>query len=199
MNPFQNTRTLALVLTLSAATLLSSASRLSAADDAPPAEAPKSPSARSRVASGGRGQEFARVLTDAQREQFRDAMIAQRESLRDLEDRLPRLRRAVSEATLADPLDETAVRQAARALAEAEADRTLVRARAIAKIRPSLSDDQVRQLRDMMAEPGVFLRPFAQNAGGPGSGAGPDNPARPPREGSDLPPPRRSKPPAKTP
>lgn len=130
------------------------------------------------------------VLTPEQRMEFRDEMSPHREKLRELEEKQGTLRREFEEALFAEKLDEKTVREKSAAMAEIEAERSLIRARAFAKIRPSLTEEQLERLERMRAEAGRAQR------------MGPDGGFRRPRppEGEDerevLPPPAPPRPPA---
>jgi Spy/CpxP family protein refolding chaperone len=134
----------------------------------------------------GRNMGFARILTEEQREQVRLMMQEQREELRKLDERVQRLQREIEEEVFAGQLNEDAVREKARALAQAQAERTVFRARVIARIRPTLTGEQLEQLKQVW---GAASRPIRPNRR-------PEQPGRPPleREGEDLPPPRRATP-----
>ena len=145
------------------------------------------------------------VLDEEQRAEFRQAMQSHREELRDLEQRAAKLRREYDEALFAENLDEKLVREKSTALAEIDTDRALIRARAFAKVRPSLSDEQLERLRNFRADMQRDMRPQAGVFRGPRDGEGqfdnrPDRPRRlrPPGEedrGTGLPPPAPPEPP----
>jgi hypothetical protein len=145
------------------------------------------------------------VLTPEQRMDFRDEMIPHREKLRELEEKQATLRREFEEALFADKLDEKQVREKSAAMAEVEAERSLIRARAFAKIRPSLTDEQLERLKTMRAEAGRVQRMGGDGGfrrfqeGGPGPDDRFDRPRRPrPPEGEldVLPPPAPPRSPA---
>jgi Spy/CpxP family protein refolding chaperone len=180
-------------LSIALATVASSVALLAAEPDSEPRRRPGPPGGEP-----GRGQRLApmqrpggvpveAVLNNEQRVQFREEMEAQRDKLRELEQKAAKLRRELDEALFSEKLDEKAVREKSSALAEVDAERSLIRARAFAKVRPSLSEEQLERLNRMRAEPGP----------GPGFRGGD---FRPPREG-ELPPgdrgarPRRPNPP----
>jgi Spy/CpxP family protein refolding chaperone len=137
------------------------------------------------------------VLNDEQRAEFREAMEGQRDKLRELDEKNMRLRRQLDEAMIAKELDEREVRRLSLALAEIEADRTVMRARALAKVRPSLTDEQLERLKNLRAEMGPGMRPAEG-----GFRPIPQRQFRPPvdREPEDvLPPPAPPRPPEKAP
>jgi Spy/CpxP family protein refolding chaperone len=91
---------------------------------------------------------FERVLTEDQRVSFREAMESQRDKLRELGEELRAARREALEASVTREFDEELVRQKAMAVAQAEAEMAVLRARALSQIRPSLSADQIERLRN---------------------------------------------------
>ena len=100
------------------------------------------------------GMPFARVLNDEQREQLREAMQANREKMREMGERQQKLRAEMEEVIFADKLDEDAVRKRAAELAEMDAQRQIFQARAFQKVRPSLSPEQLTQIKKMREEMG---------------------------------------------
>ena len=150
------------------------------------------------------GFPIASVLNEEQRVEFRQEMQAHREEMRDLEQRAARLRREYDEALFAEKLDEKLVREKSKALAEIDTDRALIRARAFAKVRPSLSDEQLERVKNLRADIQRDMRP-PPGVRGPRDGEGqfdnrPDRSRRPrpPQEedrGTGLPPPAPPEPP----
>jgi hypothetical protein len=104
-----------------------------------------------------------RVLNEEQRAGFRAELESQREHLREVNEKASTLRRELDEALFADKLDEQSVRDKSAALAEVETERSLIRARALAKVRSSLSESQLERLRNLRAE-------MSREGGGPGEG-----------------------------
>lgn len=153
---------------------------------------------------GRGGMPMEAILNDEQREKFGEEMLAQREKNRELNEKFMKLRREVDQALFAEKVDEKLIREKSMALAEVEVERSLIRARAFAKIRPSLSEEQLERLKDLRSEMGRGPQ------GGPGNFRGPADGPRPgqrrpgPPEGAEgdnvLPPPapqKRPAPPAK--
>lgn len=144
------------------------------------------------------------VLTQEQREQFFEEMSAQREKNGQLnpDEKFMKLRRELDQALFAEKLDEALIRRKSMELAEIDLERSLIRARAFAKIRPLLSEEQLERLKGMRAEMGRGPQ------GGPGGEfRGPPDGGRPggrrpqglpPGGGGDdiLPPPAPPRPPA---
>lgn len=154
-------------------------------------ERPRRPSPQADVPRGERPQGNARrpggfpedLLSEEQRAQVRDFMEAHRERQGDLDEKTRQLRRELEEATYADQLDEKLIREKASALAGLESERVLIRAKAFAKIRPSLTPEQLEKIKKRRAElaPGRGLRserpPLEQRPRKPE--ARPDQPDRP--------------------
>lgn len=126
----------------------------------------------------GGGMPVESILTEEQRERFGEEMFAQREKARDLNEKFMKLRREIDQALFAEKLDEKLVREKSLELAEVEVERSLIRARAFAKIRPSLSEEQLERLKDLRSEMGRGPQ------GGPGGFRGP---ADGPRQGQRRP------------
>lgn len=153
---------------------------------------------------GGGGVPMEAVLTEEQREKFVEEMFAQREKNRQLnpDEKFMKLRRELDQALFGEKLDEELVRKKSLELAEIELERSLIRARAFAKIRPSLSAEQLERLKQMRSEMG--RGPQGGQGGefrGPPDGLRPGGrrPQGPPQaEGGDdiLPPPAPPRPPA---
>lgn len=145
------------------------------------------------------------ILTEEQRQKFVEEMFAQREKNRQLnpDEKFMKLRRELDQALFGEKLDEELVRKKSMELAEIDLERSLVRARAFAKIRPSLSPEQLERLKEMRSEMG---RGPQGGQGGEfrwspdGVSTGGRRPQGPPQaEGGDdvLPPPRPPAAPAK--
>ena len=125
------------------------------------------------------------VLTPEQRESMRKLLADSREGIHALEEQLRTARQDAFTATLGTNYDETVVRQKLEAAAQIEVQLNLIRARAVSKLQPPLSAEQIEQLKSP-AEPRHLIR-------------GPQSPAktpapRPPaglRDENDLPPPAK--------
>jgi Spy/CpxP family protein refolding chaperone len=96
------------------------------------------------------GPGFDRFLNEAQRERLREAVSDQRETMRKLDARSAELRRDIEESLLAEKLDEKALRKKSAELAEIQTERQLLRARAFARIRESLTPEQIERIRERM-------------------------------------------------
>lgn len=108
-------------------------------------------------------------LTEEQREQLREAMQQNRPKLQELEQNLREARRELNEAIFAEKYDEATTRQKAMAVAQLETERVLLRARALDKIRPTLTPVQLERLKQMPLEFAVGPPGPPEKAGPPGS------------------------------
>ena len=87
------------------------------------------------------------LLTEDQRASFRQAMEGQREKMRDLEQKSAEARRELMEAALVDKFNESAVRKKLDALMAIDAEVTMLRIKAFAKMDPPLTAEQMEKLR----------------------------------------------------
>ena len=140
---------------------------------------------------GPQGQFFPmlqRVLTDDQRASLREAMEAQREPMRDLEEKIRAVRKDLMQASLAEKFDEVAIRNKALEAGKLDAELTVLRAKAFSQMKPPLSAQQIEQIKNP---------PPPENGGGPNPGEfrrRPDRPPGGPRDEHDLPVPPKPKP-----
>jgi len=124
-----------------------------------------------------------RVLTEEQRDSFRQAMEDQRDKLREFEEKVRDARKEMIATGLAKEFDEEAVRKKALEVGKLEAELTVLRAKALAKVKPPLSVEQIEQIKNPPPfNPGEFR--------GTNRGDAPTRPNRPPagpRDEHDLP------------
>jgi Spy/CpxP family protein refolding chaperone len=137
------------------------------------------------LAAGGRFfPALNRVLTDEQRQSLRVALEPQRDKMPALEEKARASRRALLDAALGGKFDENLVRQSAEASAGAEAELTVIYARALSQMRPPLLEQQLQELKNF--QPGQF-----QAQSGPPTVSAPDKhlelPPPLPRDTNDLP------------
>lgn len=92
-------------------------------------------------------------LTDAQSAQIRQMLDASRSQMTTQFQALGSARQALRQATLASPVNEGAIRNAAQALAQAEGDAALLRAQVHARIVPLLTPDQQQKFAAAGMEP----------------------------------------------
>ena len=98
-----------------------------------------------------RGQLFPmmeRVLTEEQKESLRAAMETQREKTRALDEKIRDARRELFKAGLTDSFDEESIRAKAIEVGKLDAELTVLRAKAFSKMKPSLSAEQIEQLKN---------------------------------------------------
>lgn len=107
------------------------------------------PRAERTVASPQGGTSLERFLNDEQRREFTEAMRSSRAKLREMSKRQQQLRAEMQEAMVADKLDEEGIRKRAAEIAEIDAQRQILQARAFQKVRPSLSGDQLEQFKNV--------------------------------------------------
>jgi Spy/CpxP family protein refolding chaperone len=93
------------------------------------------------------------VLTADQRARYRTAVEASRARVQELDAQLQLARHELDEAVLAEHLDELQVREKAAAISQLEGEKAVLRARALATIRPTLTPEQVGLLRARNAGP----------------------------------------------
>jgi Spy/CpxP family protein refolding chaperone len=102
------------------------------------------------LAGNGRLQAYERilrVLTDEQRSSLREAIFAQREKSRSLEQQIGEARREIFESALVDKFDEQTVRKKLMAAAKMETDLSVIRFKAFSEMKPPLSAKQLDQIR----------------------------------------------------
>jgi Spy/CpxP family protein refolding chaperone len=97
------------------------------------------------------------VLTEQQRASMRQATVADREKVRELEEKIRNTRRELFELGLREKFDEAAVCEKANTAAKLDADMMVLRVKAISQIRPPLTAEQIQKIRSSpaaeMAEP----------------------------------------------
>ena len=127
-----------------------------------------------------------RVLTDGQRKSFRAALEPERAKTQPLEEKLIVLRRALLDEITGGKFDEAAARQNAEESAKAEAELTVIFAKALSQIQPPLSAQQIEQMKNFQPGQGQFQpqsAPQAEIAPRPKM----DLPPPLPRDSNDLP------------
>lgn len=91
--------------------------------------------------------QFIRVMNEEQRGKYRAAVEANREQKQKLMARLRNARREMNEVKVGEKFDEAAFRAKAEAAAKIQVEIDLLDARAFAQIRPSLTEEQVKQIK----------------------------------------------------
>lgn len=100
-----------------------------------------------------------RVLTDAQRKSFHAALASQFQKIPPLEEKMRSSRLALLDEIAGGKFDEAAARQSAQDSAQAEAELTVIIAKALSQMQPPLSAQQIEQLKNF--QPGQFQPPAA--------------------------------------
>jgi Spy/CpxP family protein refolding chaperone len=142
----------------------------------PPGDRPRAErgEARPQPQPGGPGlAQIERVLTEEQREDMRSIMMAQREAMRETNEKIRVARQDLLKAVLADSFNEDTVRAKAMAVAKLEAELTVMRAKALAQMQPPLSDEQMERIKNAPQE---RMQP------GAGDPRRSERPPRPPQE-----------------
>jgi periplasmic protein CpxP/Spy len=91
-------------------------------------------------------------LTDDQRQQIRSIHEGSREATRAVGEKLMTARRALRDAAAAETIDESAIRAAAGALANAEAEAAITRARIHAQVWKVLTPEQQEKAKALREE-----------------------------------------------
>lgn len=91
------------------------------------------------------------VLTDEQRASMREAMAVDREKIRDLEQKIRESRKELFELGLREKFEEAAVREKANEAAKLDAEMTVLRVKAISKIQPPLTAEQIEKIKNSAA------------------------------------------------
>jgi Spy/CpxP family protein refolding chaperone len=135
-------------------------------------------SAQNQAARQNPGDRFfpglARVLTDAQRESLRTSLTAEYGQIQPLERTMRSSRQALLNDITSGNFNEAAARQDAQTSANAEAELTVLYAKALSQMTPPLSADQIGQIKSF--QPGQFQR-----------GGTDDTPSTPPQSHLPLP------------
>ena len=141
-------------------------------------------------------------LNEEQRIAIREIMEASRRESAPLETRMRAVRRELQEAIHAEKVDEQVIRDKAAEIGKLEGDLAVIRSKAFAKLRPSLTPEQMARLKNMRPEFDRPRPPFGE--GRPGEprrrGEGFEGPrSRPLPPGEDRGPDGTLPPPAKAP
>ena len=97
-------------------------------------------------------------LEPEQRRALREAMQQVREKSRNLAEKLRASRAKLQDAIWSQNLRENVIREHMREVTKLETELALIRARALASIRPKLTQDQLERLRSARAELGDRVR-----------------------------------------
>jgi Spy/CpxP family protein refolding chaperone len=136
---------------------------------------------------GGRGNFAGWGLDDKQSELLREAMQADNEEIRKLDEKLRAAQKELVQAVIAEKYDEKIVREKAEAVAKIQTEITMLRAKQIATVVPTLKPEQRDQWENSPIALGLLMR-GGGGLGGPGNpgfvnagnsrlgGGGPGNP-----------------------
>ncbi len=103
-------------------------------------------------------------LTDPQSAQIKQVLDARQAQMTAQFQALRTAHQALRQATLASPVNEGAIRNAAQALAQAEGDAALLHAQVHAQIVPLLTPDQQQKFAAVGMEPGHFRKMHSPRA-----------------------------------
>ena len=121
------------------------------AAEAPPRERPAERGAGAGPGAGGAGaaagMRGAAMLDERQREVIREAAQPYREELRKLDEQLAAAQRELFKAMLAEKPEEKVMRAKAEAVAKIQVEQTLLRAKIVAAVVPTLKPEQREQLQ----------------------------------------------------
>ena len=95
--------------------------------------------------AGGRGGR-ATMLDDQQRELFRQALQKNNDQLRALDNKLQQAQKELMHAALAENFDEKVVQEKADAVAKIQAQITVLNAKALSTVAPTLKPEQKQEL-----------------------------------------------------
>lgn len=153
----------------------------------PPSDRPPRPPGGQAPYLAGFGP-VGNVLTEEQRASMREAMEPQREQMRDLENKLREARKKLLEAGVAEKFDEEAVRKQALAVAQLEVEGTVLRARALSKVQPPLSAEQIEKIKAGLSAAPARMNPRAAGRLQPDAGRHRPGVISTNRDENDLPP-----------
>lgn len=124
-----------------------------------------------------------RLLTDDQRKSLQQILESERGQIRPLEEKIRASRQALLGQIAGGNFDENLANQYAGESAKAEADLMVITAKALSKMQPPLSAQQIAQIRDF--QPGRFKA--SQDVPGPAPEAHLKLPPPLPRDTNGLP------------
>lgn len=157
---------------------------ITASAQPPPPERPLPPDAPRRERPPGNFQRPGlpdESLSEEQRTSMREAMDASRKEARPLEEKMRAARRDLQEAIHAEKLDEQLIRDKAAEIGKLEGDLAVIRAKAISKIHPPLTREQLARMKNMPPQFDRQRPPFAEGRPGEPRRRGPGFDGPPPR------------------
>jgi hypothetical protein len=116
-------------------------------------------------------------LDDKQRELYREASEKNRDELTKLDEKLRAAQKELLQATIAEKYDDKVVQTKAEAVAKIQTDMTILRAKALSTVAPTLKPEQREQLENsrfgaMMLTSGGMGGFGGGGPGGPGADTG---------------------------
>lgn len=140
---------------------------------------------------GGDIERIAAVLTPEQREFMRSSIEENRDQTRALDEKVRTARKAALDAALDKKFDEAVLRQKLEAAAKLDIDLMLIRAKALSKVEPPLSAEQIEKIKNPPPMSDMIRQRQGQGPNGaPGTFREQTRPRPPsdgPRDGNDLP------------
>jgi len=160
--------------------------------------APAGPGQRQFQGQGGAGnrlggdiERIMMVLTPEQREFVRTANEENRDKTRELEEKVRAARKATLDAALDKKFDEAVLRQRLEAVAKLDIDLMVIRAKALSKVEPPLSEEQIERIKNPPPMGDMMRQRQGQGPNGaPGAFRDQTRPRPPsdgPRDENDLP------------
>jgi Spy/CpxP family protein refolding chaperone len=125
---------------------------------------------------GGGGASFEQFLTEDQRQSMAQAMMAEREKLREMADKIAAARKALMTMALTEDFNEAAVRAKALEIAKLESELMVIRLKALSEVQPPLSKSQLERILAAPQPGGFGQRPDPNR---PPGGQRPPPPANP--------------------
>jgi len=123
----------------------------------------------------GGGGSFEQFLTEDQRQSMAQAMMAEREKLREMADKIAAARKALMTMALTEDFNEAAVRAKALEIAKLESELMVIRLKALSEVQPPLSKSQLERIL-AAPQPGGFGQRPAPNRPPGGERPPPVNP-----------------------
>ena len=97
-------------------------------------------------------------LSDSQKEQVKSIVDSHKDELRQVGEKMRQAHQAFAEATMAETIDESAIRAKTAAVASAMADEAILRAKVRTEIHGILTAEQLEQLKARQQEMGTRRR-----------------------------------------
>ena len=101
-------------------------------------------------------------LSDSQKEQVKSIVDSHKDELRQVGEKMRQAHQAFAEATMAETIDESAIRAKTAAVASAMADEAILRAKVRTEIHGILTAEQLEQLKARQQEMGTRHRGSAR-------------------------------------